>query len=180
LGFEYLPQGDASLMVDLTGLPLFSQGRSKKITGLMRGRARDREVALFDYTYITGSGKHRHTWRQTVAGFRFDGPPLPKFVLRPEHLFHKLGSLFGYQDIDFDSHPAFSKRYLLRGDDEPAVRHAFTSEVLEFFEANPGLTVEGADGRLVVYRPGHRAKPEAVRDLLDEGLSVLSLLRGGD
>ncbi|MEC9473853.1 MAG: hypothetical protein VX584_04130, partial [Actinomycetota bacterium] len=63
---------------------------------------------------------------------------LPTFVIRPENLFHKIGSTFGYQDIDFDAHPTFSKRYLLRGPDEEAIRNTFTDEFLSSYERHKG------------------------------------------
>jgi len=40
---------------------------------------------------------------------------LPFFELKPENTFHKIGQVFGYQDIDFEAFPNFSKGYLLRG-----------------------------------------------------------------
>jgi hypothetical protein len=46
---------------------------------------------------------------------------MPHFALRPEKAWHKIGSWFGHQDIDFDSHPRFSSTYLLRGGDESAI-----------------------------------------------------------
>jgi hypothetical protein len=176
MGFEFTPKGDPALVADYAGFELFGQGHSKSLTALMRGRANDLEVALFDYSFTTGSGKHRHTSRQTAVVFRFDGR-LPKFSLRPENVFHRLGTLFGYQDIDFDSHPAFSKRYLLRGEDEAAVRALFTDGVLTFFEENLGLMVEGAGGRLLVYRSQARVKPDEARTFLDEAFGVLGVLR---
>ena len=37
------------------------------------------------------------------------------FEMRPENLLNKIGAALGRQDIDFDSNPEFSRRYLLRG-----------------------------------------------------------------
>ena len=143
----------------------------------LRGRTRDLEVAVFDYSYVTGHGKHRRTWHQTVLAFEIDGAALPTFSLRPEGVFHKIGKWFGYRDIDFESHPRFSSSYLLRGEDEEAVRAVFPDHVLEHFEERPGVCAEGCGGRLVYYRSQTRIPPTDVRPLLEEGFQVLGLFR---
>ncbi len=72
---------------------------------------------------------------------------LPNFTLRPENLFHKIGQVFGYQDIDFDSHPEFSKRYLLKGENESEVRSTFSADTLAFYESDQKLSTEDAGRR---------------------------------
>lgn len=177
LGFEFSPYGDPALLKTLGDHHLFSQGHSRKLWNLMRGQAQGLEVILFDYQYVTGSGKHRHTWRHTVLCMQFEGGELPTFSLRPETVWHKIGSWFGYQDIDFESHPNFSRRYLLRGGDEAAIRRLFTDEVLAFYEEHPGLSTEGSGNRLVVYRHSRRITPADTRSLLEMGFKVLGVLR---
>ena len=141
----------------------------------MRGKTQDLEVAIFDYRYTTGSGKHKHTWNHSVVCFRFVGTVLPVFSLRPENMGHKIGQWFGSQDIDFDTHRTFSKRYLLRGSDEAAVRGIFKKDVLDFYEGKMGLCTEGAGNTLLFYREGTRTKPEGVRAFMEEGFGVLGL-----
>ncbi len=177
LGFEFLPTDDSSFLANLTGFPLFSQGRSKRLFNLMRGKTKNLNVSVFDYSYVTGSGKHRHTWRQTVVCFQIDGAGLPTFSLGPENVWHKIGTWFGYQDINFASHPLFSKNYLLRGQAEEAIRNLFTEEVLAFYETNPKLTTEGDQDRLLVYRHSVRVEPSAIRSLLEDGLNVVNAFR---
>src|SRR5262249_50051109 len=65
LGFEFLPQGDSVLFTSLGQYHLFQQGHSKRLYNLMRGASNDLEVLIFDYTYVTGGGKHSHTWNQS-------------------------------------------------------------------------------------------------------------------
>ena len=50
----------------------------------------------------------------------------------------EMGAVLGHQDIDFASHPAFSRRYLLRGHDENAVRVLFTDVLLTRVKRSPG------------------------------------------
>ncbi len=177
LRLSFTPEGDETAMSEHAALHLFSQGRSKKIRNLMRGTVRDSNVAVFDYQYTVGAGKNQHTWTQTAISLHPPGRSLPAFSMRPEHVFHKLGSMMGYQDIDFESNPAFSAKYLLRGPDEAAVRNVFTGRVLMFFEAEEGLCVE-ADGRaLIVYRHSKRIKPEALREFVEKGIRIAGLFQ---
>lgn len=177
LRLVFTPEGDETVMSEHSALHLFSQGHSKKIRNLMRGTVRDSNVAIFDYQYTVGGGKNQHTWSQTVISLQPHGRNLPAFTMRPENVFHKLGSMMGYQDIDFESNPVFSKMYLLRGLDDAAIRSVFTSRVLMFFESEPGLCVE-ADGRkLIVYRHSARAKPEVLRESVEKGVQIAGLFQ---
>ena len=115
LKLVFTPEGDETVMSEHAAFHLFLQGRSKKIRNLLRGTVRDSNVSIFDYQYTVGAGKHQHTWIQTVISFQLQGRNLPAFTMRPENVFHKLGSMMGYQDIDFEISPVFSKKYLLRG-----------------------------------------------------------------
>ncbi len=102
---------------------------------------------------------------------------LPSFELRPENILHKIGSSFGYQGIDFRSHPQFSSSYLLRGNDEAAIHALFTPEVLRYFERQDGLCVEGDGDKLICYRQRKRVDPHEIKSFLDQGRAVLDLFR---
>ena len=183
MGFLFYPKGDAALLENLAGLHLFSQGHSKKVSNLLRGVSGQRgvtaqvEVGIFAYRYVTGGGQHSTTVTQTVIAFRSPQLHLPQFALRPENLFHRIGAAFGYQSIDFDAHPKFSKKYLLRGNDEQKVREVFTHDLLTFFETEEGLSVEANGDRLIFYRGGKRIRPEDVGPFMEEGLRVLRLFK---
>ena len=165
------------MLDDVRGLHLFAQGRRPRLRNMMWGTTRDLGVAVFDYTYTVGSGKHQHTHSQTVVRFLAAGLDLPAFALRPESFWHKVGQLFAGPDIDFDTHPKFSRAYLLKGKNEAAVRGVFRDYVLDYFEDSPGLSVEAAGSRVVFYRADTRAEPAAVRALLEQGFEVLALFR---
>lgn len=177
MSLEFHPKGDGRVTALMGELRLFNQGHRRRTHNMLIGRTDDVDIAIFGYRYTTGSGKHQHTHSQTVISFQSPHLSLPKFELRPEHMFHKLGQAFGYQDIDFESHPDFSKRYLLRGPDEQSIREAFTPDVLDFFESKKGISVEAANDRLVFFRSGKRIKPEQVRTFMEEGFEVYTRLK---
>jgi hypothetical protein len=177
LGFQFPTQSELpSASPSSCGLELFSLGRSGAVSNLLKTSVRGVEISLFDYQYVTGSGKNRTTHRQTVAMFFTPDAILPAFTLRPENIFHRIGSAFGYQDIDFSSHPKFSKNYLLRSPDEAGVRALFNDQALEYFENQPEFCVEAAVSSLIVFRHHHRVKPENLEAFLETGLEVLAVL----
>jgi hypothetical protein len=98
----------------------------------------------------------------------------PKFELEPENTFHKIGQVFGYQDIDFESFPIFSKKYLLRGNDEAKIRELFTPEVIKFFERNQNIHIEAQGNTLIFYRPSKRCKPDEIKGFYQDGQVALS------
>ncbi|MCK4820866.1 hypothetical protein KA005_34185, partial [bacterium] len=139
----------------------------------------DGRITIFDYKYTVGSGKSSHTYKQTVVYFQSDDLALPDFALRPERIFHKIGSVFGYQDIDFETSPEFSRHYLLRGVNETAIRNLFGMDVLAYFEREKSkkMCVEGNDKHLIYYKSGKLIKPEDIRIELEEAKSNLELFR---
>jgi hypothetical protein len=165
---------DAPFIATWPSFQLFEQGRSKSISHVMHGQVKGIEATLFDYSYATGSGKSTTTHRQTVVCLRASDLSLPNFALRPETFFHTVGKLFGHQDINFDTHPRFSRKYLLRGQDELAIRGVFGAQLLDYFEGTEGLAVEGSADRLLFYRPSRCAEPDEIRALLADALQVLA------
>ena len=160
LGFSFAQKGPGPDEIGLGHLDLFQHGHAQRANNMISGKLEDIAVALFDYRYTTGHGKQQKTHLQTVATFKLPVPAFPAFQLRREHLFHKLGQMFGYKDIDFPDYPQFSKRYLLRSDSEEAIRAFFTEEVIRFFEQfDEKWSIEAAGQALVVYQPSKRIKP---------------------
>lgn len=150
-------------------LPLFNHGHSRAYKNIMRGKPDGTSgVILCDYRDTTGWGSNKTTHSQTVAVLNYARGGLPDFELRPENVLHKLGTLFGYQDIDFPESPAFSQGYLLRGKGEEAIRRLFGLNLRQFFEAHPGWSVEGGFDCLAVYLPDKLVAPEAFPAFLDE------------
>ena len=95
--------------------------------------------------------------------------------MRPEGMFDKIGSAIGFQDIDFESHPEFSKMFVLKGD-EDQIRRYFVPSILEFFEQYGGMNVEAKQGALIFFRTGKRMKPENLKDLLGDAYQVFGAL----
>jgi hypothetical protein len=175
LSLQFDPQGD-KLIPEFARFKLFSQGGGKKIRTMLHGTTEAVEVSIFDYQF-TQDGEDGQILKQTVASFRSPHLDLPDFDLRPEHFLHKFVLVLGYQDIDFESNPDFSKAFLLRGSDEARIRAVFDDEVLALFEQTTGVCVEGDGDRLIYYRSGQRVEPANIRSFMDEGFKVYVLFR---
>ena len=169
----------------LAGLTLFQEVDDKRMHNVMSGRLAGAEAAVFDYTYSTrrtrlemsrpGPKPSSTSASQTVAVFRFRDRQLPLFELSREGKILKAER----HDIDFPSHPGFSQRFHLRGDDESAIRNLFDGGVLGFFEQLPddfNQIVEAAGDCIAVYRPGRVVNPEAVKSFVEQASAIASTL----
>lgn len=178
MGFAYEEETNReSLEASGFDLPLFKVGHSRNSRRMLRGRLADRDAAIFDYRYTTGSGKSAHTHSQTVVMFTDGAKGLPEFQLSPEGVLHGLAEVFGAQDIDFEQSEEFSKRYLLKGPDEAAIRRAFTIDVLAWFSAAPGWRVQSGGGRLLAFHGEKLVEPSEVPAFAAEALRIVGLFK---
>lgn len=181
-GLAFTPEPREPARAGLPPLPVLTRGQRNRVRNVLKGKSGDGEFALFDASYETGSHKNRQTHRHTVALFRLDRTAMPAFELSPENLLVRIASAFGYQDIDFDSWPTFSKSYLLRGREEMAVRALFGPPLLQYFERSPGWSVEADGTWLAVYRRsaagrGGIVAPEKLEEFLGQAREVAQQFR---
>jgi hypothetical protein len=170
LVFEPLP--DLAAVRSLGDVQLFSRGSSRRATNLMTGRLDNVQIAVFDYRYTTGSGKHQQTHLQTVVMLPALKPALPDLQMAPENPLIAIAEVFGYQDIDIESAPEFSRAYILRGPDVDAIRAALYPNATSYFGEHRGWTVEALSGTVALYRSGRRPKADDVRMFVEEALAA--------
>ena len=177
IGLDFLPAQDDELLAKMQIFSLFDKGHSCEMKNVMKTKTDNVKMTLFDYAYTIGGGQHSRRISQTIVTFEHDSLNLPKFTLSPEGLFNKIGAAIGFQDIDFDEHPEFSKTFVLKGEDEPAIRNFFDRDKLEFFAQRKESYIETAHSFFIYTRDG-RKKPEQIREFLKEGHSVYTALGG--
>jgi hypothetical protein len=178
LGFSFAPDAP-SFLAELGGLKVFSRGHSQRVCNLVSGDIWEGKAFLVDFRYVTGGGKSRATHDQTVCVLRLPALALPHFFLRREvRVLDALGEMFGGQDIDFPEDVAFSRAFVLQGEDADAVRALFDPVVRERLRGLAGsrLRLEGR-GDTVVLHQGRRIPPQSARELLEETGSIATLLR---
>jgi carbonic anhydrase len=154
LGWSFRDEVPYDSIPDLGRFELFNKGGSRKIRNVMASPRGDPRVVVFDFSYYVSSGNSGQTIRQTVFYASSDTFRIPSFSLRPENFFHKVAGIFGYQDINFDRRPEFSRMFLLRGEDEPAIRELFEAGAAERFERRPGACAAGMGHELLLWHHG--------------------------
>jgi hypothetical protein len=176
LGLTFDPKSDQAAVRALGDVQLFARGHSKRVTNLMTGTLEGRRLAVFDYQFTTGGGKAQRTSAQTVVLLPGLKPSLPDLQMAPENPFHKIAEAYGEQDIDLASAPEFSRRYIVKGKDEAAVRAALTPEVTSYFVAHQGWWIEAQAGTVAIYRGHTEVKPGELRQFIADACEVASRL----
>jgi hypothetical protein len=138
-------------------------------------RTEELDLTLFDYQYTLGRGKSSTLGHQTITRMQSPFLKLPTFILFPETFFAKMGKMLGRSDINFPESPEFSKKYVLRGEDEAAIRAIFSPALRQALVPLQQLTVEGAADLLFVFRVERRTEPEELSASIEEGKRILAL-----
>jgi len=160
---------------------LFRQGRSKEFRNIMAGSAAGYRAFLFDYCYVVGSGRSRRNIVQTVAAYSKNGISLPEFAMQPKGVLQKIGQAFVNKDINFDSHPDFSRRCQLRSPDGVRTRALFTPAVISYLESldpKKKWCFEGMNDTLLMFRRNKRVKPEDFPSYLEESSAIATSVLG--
>ena len=112
------------------------QGYSKK--SLASGVYRDHPVQLLNLESIYFNGNIAVQIRQTVGLIPLN-QSVPKMIITPKNVLHGLGELFGSKSLSFPTHPDFSRKYTVKGRQLELIEDFMTPQILEFFEARPGI-----------------------------------------
>ena len=176
LGLHFVDDPASQAYSQFDGFKLFNRGRSRKIRNLIEGDSGDVKISIFDYSFMTGSGKNKRSHNQTVIALQSHLLNCPEFSMRPEGFLDKIGGALGFQDINFDTHPEFSKLFVLKGPDETAIRSYFAPTVLEYFEGHAGNSLEGSGQTMFFYRSSVCRKPEELKDMLSEAYEAYGVL----
>jgi hypothetical protein len=135
LGLTYYPD-KSEVYYDLT---LFTKGHSQTISNTMSGSKNGCHVAMFDYTYTTGSGKNKRVHQHSVCLLSIS-QCLKKLLIRPENILDKLAGAIGFDDIDFES-MEFSHRFYVKSDDKKFAYAIIHPQMMSFLlsRASPPL-----------------------------------------
>jgi hypothetical protein len=177
MNYTFSAKGNETLSSQLYNFNLFSKGHSQKISNVITGTRNNIRITILDYKFTTGGGKSSHTYEQSVIFFESDKLHLPEFILRPESLFDKIGQVFSNKDIDFKMYPLFSKKFLLRGNDEESIRSLFTDSVLRVYEQHQHLSTEANGSRLIIYQISKRVSPDRIESFIQEGSDIVELFK---
>lgn len=144
---------------------------SSAFKNVLRGPTAAGEASLYDFRPLSTADSSARLASTTAAAFRVAG--IPEFQIMPQGRFK-----FGLKDIDFPSHPVFSKRFLLLSMDEGGVRKLFSPAVLDACEAlseKRGWHLNAGWGLLVITF-GH-ARAAELRELVDQSARVAAAMQ---
>lgn len=175
-GMAFEAKAELDAVRSLGNVQLFGRGHSKRVANMMTGRLGDQQVVVFDYWYTTGAGKNQRTQSQTVVLLPSAKRSLPDLQMAPENPLYRIAEAFGYQDIDIESSPEFSRRYVVRGPDEAAIRAALYPGATSYFADHEGWTVEAQSGTVAIYRADRRPKPEEMRAFIEDASTAVRSL----
>ena len=181
LEMEFVAEKCDPNTLGLDGIDLFEKGRSRKVLNLIKGTFEDTNAFIFDYHYVTGGGKNSSNHSQTVIAYEIcskDGFQLPQFTCKPERFYHRFADMFGFEDIDFEQYPEFSKAYRLKGENEDSVRKIFNETVIRQLEAEieQRWNVDGSGELLVIHKNDRIIKPEDCPQFLLDCTTLLNAM----
>ncbi|MEY4929690.1 MAG: hypothetical protein RI909_414 [Bacteroidota bacterium] len=130
-----------------------------------------------DITLQEGVRQSQHEIQITVIQVSETDITVPDFALEPEGLFSVLFEGVSGKDIDFDNHPAFSKKYYLRGQDESQVRTLFTEPIIQFLENREEMHIECHRNRFIFYKKRDLLEPSEILYVAKFAEEFVSLLQ---
>ena len=149
---------------------MLKSGSNRYAYEVLQGQHDGRDILAFRYHYETSSTDSKGN--RTTTSHHFSAAilrlpfPMPELLIRPEGFFDKIGSFFGFDDIDFES-AEFSRRYCVKCSDRRLAYDVITPKTIEFLLANPKYTIEAEGNHLLIIN-GRTWSP----DQIDQALAV--------
>ena len=103
---------------------------------------------------------------------------IPRFIIDKEGLFDKVFNRVkvfsgGKGDINFKKYSGFSNKFQLSGEDEDAIRHFFTEDLIRFLEQNEIHHIESNGEALMIFKYLHIARTDEVQNMLTFSRNLL-------
>ncbi len=156
-GMSFDPSHDRGFEHRYSHFEVFTRGFGRSAYNTMRGEVevggRAMGCVMGDYTYKTreGSGKNRrtvtHRFSYCILEMPWNG--MPGLLIRREHFFDKLGSAFGFDDIDFESNE-FSKKYFVKSANRKFAYDICHPRMIEWLLETQATGVDIEQGRMCV------------------------------
>ena len=175
-GFEYLTVYPDELDGIVGSSRLMTTGRQRAWTNIFRRQVDSLGVTFCDYRYTTGQGKNTKIFQQTVVLFHSPSINVPTFEIKPEGWFSRLGEMLGGQDIDFADSPEFSKKYVLTGNDEAAIRTFLRPDTLQLLAGLKNLCLEVRPGSVMFWFDRRRISPLEFNTAFEQAFGVYTAM----
>lgn len=176
--WQYEPQGDRETSY-LREFQFFETRPIELKSNIITGHNPIHQVnwMISDITFDEGALMATEVYNTTVE-IVYLPQDIPRFILEKEQLFDKLFDrvmeFSGQRDIDFQLFTKFSKKFLLKGEDEVAIRSFFTPELIEFLEQEDIYHIESNREALLLFKYLRPAKVDEVTKMLAFSERLLS------
>ena len=146
----------------------------------LNGIFEDKDVSweIADITFNEGKAFTAETFNTTAMVLKLNRN-LPLFTLEKERsyekLFDRVIAFTGYRDIGFEMYANFSKKFVVMGSDEDALRVLFTEDVIRFFEDHQISHIESNGEALLVFNKLKLARTDETIEFIDYGEELASL-----
>jgi hypothetical protein len=174
-GWQAMPNEDLNFIQNPQHYSLFMNGEGKDVYGVIQKPFGSGNLFAFEYKFRVGDSKETNIYSQTVVCFHSPNLNLPYFSLYPEDRVGFIGSAFGYNDVNFESHPYFSKRYRLSTNNEGAIRQVFNPQILSNLELLPTINIDGGGQYLFIYELKKISPPEQFDSFINERMKFVNL-----
>lgn len=156
LGFAFDPEGS---FVEFEEFDPFDRGHSRSAKNFLTGVRDGVAWRIFDYRYVTGSGKNRRTHHYGVV---VGESPLnfPRLALRGESFLDRFAGAIGFDDIDFES-DEFSRAYHVKAEDRKFAYDLLHPQMMEYLLELPRYQWQFG-GPYVLITRGSRFKPAEI------------------
>jgi len=171
LGLAFSPARDRDHDEQYAHFEMFRRGHSRSAWNTLSGTAtlagHPCRVKLGDFTYkvTRHNGKTTttttHNFSYLIAHLPFRS--VPDLLIRPEHLFDKIGGVFSDKDIDFESDD-FSRRFFVASPDRRFAYAVCHPRMMEFFLSTSPPAVDIEHGRLCLAEGARRWSPDQFRE----------------
>ncbi len=133
--------------------------------GVLSGHYRDHDVLAFDLSIKTKEeDAYRNNMYQSAVCLRMK-KEFPKLLVRPGTAVHKTAYAPGAENLDLDN-LEFSKHFSVRCESRGFASAFFSPRMMEFFLANPHISLEVAGMDMVQVFEG-KLKPREIKEELD-------------
>lgn len=140
---------DAYHFAEREEFPLFRQGGERRVDYLIEGKCLGRQLLLFDYAYVTGSGKSKTT--HSLTALMIETPVFGRgLTVRPENFFDRIAAFMGFDDINFEFEE-FNRAFQVKCNDKKFAYDVFHNDMMEFLMQHRDLAIEWFDFRILLY-----------------------------
>jgi MFS superfamily sulfate permease-like transporter len=170
LGWKYT----ANQEEEITDLPNFGYFKTRQINKVSNIISND-SCSLFDVEFSEGEMIAKQVIRASMFFIKLD-KEIPEFTLDKEGIFEYIYHFTGFNDIDIDNHPDFSKRFYLSGKDQEKIIELFTDDLILFFESNPYYHIEGSKDCLLILGKERLAGVKEIKALANFGIRLQKII----